>query len=155
MRHSCVYTHINIATGEVFYIGKASDCRSRPYQFGSTQRNAKWNEYFADKCNKDKSNLKVELIKTESEGEALKLEWDMIVKLRPCCNSQYIPDEGIDTTVSSKDERKNSVRKQIRWNKELVEAINQARGEESFSGWVMRQLWEAVKRVPKSGGECH
>ena len=57
--------------------------------------------------------------------------------------------------MSSKDERKNSVRKQIRWNKELVDAINQARGEESFSGWVMRQLWEAVKRVPKSGGECH
>ena len=58
-------------------------------------------------------------------------------------------------TVSSKDERKNSVRKQIRWNKELVDAINQVRGDETFAGWVTRQLRDALKRVPKSGGECH
>ena len=57
--------------------------------------------------------------------------------------------------MPSKDERKNSVRKQIRWNKELVDAINQVRGEESFSGWVMRQLWEAVEHIPKRGGEYH
>lgn len=93
MKKPCAYTHTNTKTGEIFYIGKSGDSSSRPFQLSKTTRNAKWWDYFVKNCDGERGNVKVDVLPAESEGDALKLEWELITKHTPVCNSQYIPEK--------------------------------------------------------------
>ena len=43
--------------------------------------------------------------------------------------------------------------KTLRWPADLLDAIEHLRGAESFSSWVFRACWEAVKRGSKTSGD--
>jgi hypothetical protein len=87
----CVYMHRNPKNNEVFYIGKASDNKSRPYQRSQSTRSNDWWKYVESELDGDPKSVEVELINCDTEGDALKLEWDMITEHSPVCNKQYVP----------------------------------------------------------------
>lgn len=92
MKKACVYTHTNTLTGKVFYVGKANDSKSRPYQRNTSSRSAKWVEYVSRELGGDTGKIKVTIIECSDEGEALKREWGMIRALKPETNTQYVED---------------------------------------------------------------
>lgn len=92
-KQPCVYLHFNNKTNELFYIGKSKENKSRPYNMRKESRNSHWFDYFTNQCGGLKENVKVEVINCATEGDALKLEWDLIQKRKPITNKGYVEPE--------------------------------------------------------------
>ena len=56
-------------------------------------------------------------------------------------------------STKPKWERKHTTRKQVRYPDDLVQAIDDLRGKDSFSSWVIIHLRQAVKRNSKTSGD--
>ena len=88
-KQPCVYTHTNRLTNELFYIGKSNDTTTRPYD--TNARSARWKAYYHHN-----PHIVVTVIPCTTEGEALKLEWDLIQSEQPRCNTQYKPPTNLE-----------------------------------------------------------
>jgi len=116
----CVYTHTNIITGDIFYVGYSSSCKARPYQKRGASRNAKWHQYVDDKLSGNTDQVSVDIKNFSTEAKALQYERELIEKLRPIAN--ILHNDG--TSVIERDLLGGKIRQNTKTGMFSVSDIN-------------------------------